>query len=375
MRLGQLLYALFLVGLVMLGGPILRARAAEIAWRTDYYAALREAKDAGRCLLAQITAENCRYCTQMDATTFRDPAVVRIVAERFVAVKLPKRTNAELAGACKVRSFPTTFLAGPDGTILETLVGFQDATRFRDALNRCPPIRPRKPPPRGETEKVDPYGTAIVGSCEPGKCSCTECWCAHTGQSCQATGKPCLPMGLDPSKLADRPQTWHGTVATPEEPSYGADVPGLSHLPFGTVVSASKELREKILAEINAAPVGRLCRWQARAPDTWDVEGFHFAQDEKFRASDVCIVVQAPPDKPGGFGKVIGAPDYSWSGADALGRKLDPNFKMPDRPIPSFPAGGVHPLALIAVGCLVLLFLPARKPAPPPLTDVEETDV
>src|SRR5579863_2563977 len=64
------------------------ASAEEVAWRSDYNAARQEAKDKKRPILLDFTTENCFWCNKLESTTYRDPAVLKLMNEHFVPLKL-----------------------------------------------------------------------------------------------------------------------------------------------------------------------------------------------------------------------------------------------------------------------------------------------
>lgn len=70
--------------------PLLPATGQDIAWMSWEEAA---AANAGkpRKIFVDVYTEWCGWCKRMDATTFKDPEVVRYLNEHFYAIKL----NAE----------------------------------------------------------------------------------------------------------------------------------------------------------------------------------------------------------------------------------------------------------------------------------------
>jgi thioredoxin-like negative regulator of GroEL len=126
-------WSVAIVGLSFLASP---SRAQEISWREDYNAARREAQEKSMPLVLDFGTESCFWCKKLEETTLRDPAVAALIKERFIALKVDARRNAELTEALRIQSFPTIVLAGPDGKILGTLEGYTDATRFHEHLQR-----------------------------------------------------------------------------------------------------------------------------------------------------------------------------------------------------------------------------------------------
>lgn len=118
------------------------ASAQEVAWRSDYNAARQEAKEKKRPLILDFTTENCFWCNKLESTTYRDPAVLKLMNERFIPLKLDAMQNPQLTEALRIQSFPTLIMAAPDGKILGTIEGYVEAPKFLvhlqhalDALN------------------------------------------------------------------------------------------------------------------------------------------------------------------------------------------------------------------------------------------------
>jgi thioredoxin-related protein len=111
-------------------------QAQTIIWLTDYNMARREAHDKNLPLIIDFSTENCHWCRQLEATTFRDPAVVKLLSERFVALRLDGEKDADLAKSLGVTGFPTLIFADVNGKILGKQDGYVKATEFTQILQR-----------------------------------------------------------------------------------------------------------------------------------------------------------------------------------------------------------------------------------------------
>ncbi len=126
-----------LAGILILTSLAGAVSADEVKWRSDYNAARREAREKGLPLLLDFTTDNCFWCNKLDANTFSDPAVARMLNEQFISLKVNARKNSSLVEMLHIQSYPTVLLAAPDGKILGTLEGFMDAARFGEHLHRA----------------------------------------------------------------------------------------------------------------------------------------------------------------------------------------------------------------------------------------------
>jgi thioredoxin-like negative regulator of GroEL len=109
---------------------------AEVRWRPDYATARKEAQEKGLPLVIDFGTSNCFWCRKLDETTLRDPHVVNIINQQFVALRVDPEQERNLAQYLRITSYPTIVLASPDGRILSTLEGFQEASPFQEALQR-----------------------------------------------------------------------------------------------------------------------------------------------------------------------------------------------------------------------------------------------
>jgi thioredoxin-like negative regulator of GroEL len=100
------------------------------AWRTDYNSARREATEKGRPILLDIGTENCFWCRKLDATTFRDPAVLALVNSDFIPLRVDAEREPGLVQRLQIQSYPTLVLAGADGRIITVIEGYVEAPKL-----------------------------------------------------------------------------------------------------------------------------------------------------------------------------------------------------------------------------------------------------
>lgn len=125
------------LGLFVAGVPASAADpASAISWRTDYHAARKEAQEKGRPLYVVIGSDNCIYCKKQDATTFRDPHVIALLAKQYVPIRLDAGADAAIVEALRVSIYPTSVIAAPEGKILAFLPGYQTPDQARDHLKK-----------------------------------------------------------------------------------------------------------------------------------------------------------------------------------------------------------------------------------------------
>jgi hypothetical protein len=114
-----------------------QAPAPEVQWRQDYTRARQEALETGRLLVIDVGTENCFYCKQLDQRTFRDPAVVGLLNERCIPLKVDANQQSKLASDLRVETYPTLVFASPEGKILGSQVGFIEAAPLQEMLQRA----------------------------------------------------------------------------------------------------------------------------------------------------------------------------------------------------------------------------------------------
>ncbi len=125
--------ALLCAGLTALAAA--PARAQGVSWFTDYNAARREAADKKLPLVIDFSTKDCHWCRMLESTTFRDPAVVKVLSQRFVALHVDAEKEASLAQRLNVQSYPTLIFADSDGNILDRQEGYVKPAEFGKLLD------------------------------------------------------------------------------------------------------------------------------------------------------------------------------------------------------------------------------------------------
>lgn len=109
------------------------AAGAGVPFRSLSFAQATEAAAReGKLVFIDFYTTWCEPCKRMDAETFSDAGVGKLVGEKAVALKLDaEKGGRDVAQQYKVYAYPTGLLLKPDGSEVDRIIGFRDAARFR----------------------------------------------------------------------------------------------------------------------------------------------------------------------------------------------------------------------------------------------------
>jgi len=121
--------------LVSACGPKVEAESsetsdAELFAISDFEVAKQTAKASGKVLVVDFMADWCPPCKMMDRTTWKDPALLAVIAEKAVPMKVDVDANSELAAKYGIEMLPTIVVLDSDGKVLKQAIGFQDANKM-----------------------------------------------------------------------------------------------------------------------------------------------------------------------------------------------------------------------------------------------------
>ena len=106
----------------------------QIQW-LSYEKGLALAKETGKPVLVNFTADWCRYCHMMKKETYSKPAVISYVNEHYVPVKVDTQRDQATAARYYVRSIPVIWFLSSDGEKITSLPGYVDAPNFLKVLS------------------------------------------------------------------------------------------------------------------------------------------------------------------------------------------------------------------------------------------------
>jgi uncharacterized protein YyaL (SSP411 family) len=104
------------------------------AWAKYDAASFEKAKKERRFILLDGAAEWCHWCHVMDATTYRDPDVGKLLSEKFVAIRIDIDARPDLEERYADWGWPATILLSPDAEEIGKFRGYLPPDRLLAAL-------------------------------------------------------------------------------------------------------------------------------------------------------------------------------------------------------------------------------------------------
>lgn len=115
---------------------VLNVSASEINWVADYNKGLEAAKKVNKPVLFVSSRHTCRYCVQLDETTFKDKRVIQELNKDFVSVISYSDDNDYLPKELWRPGTPAIWFLLPSGEpMYQPLMGAMDAENFLKALS------------------------------------------------------------------------------------------------------------------------------------------------------------------------------------------------------------------------------------------------
>lgn len=99
----------------------------------SYPAALKVAKQEKKVVIIDFYTTWCGPCKMLDKITWTDGDVQKWPGEHAVCMKVDAEASREFARKFKVRAYPTIVFVKADGTVLDSIVGFQNPRAFLDS--------------------------------------------------------------------------------------------------------------------------------------------------------------------------------------------------------------------------------------------------
>jgi uncharacterized protein YyaL (SSP411 family) len=90
-------------------------------WSDDVFV---QAQREHHIVLLDLEAVWCHWCHVMDEQTYRDPAVIKLLGEHYIALKVDQDSRPDLSNRYDDYGWPATIVFAPDGTELVKRSGF-----------------------------------------------------------------------------------------------------------------------------------------------------------------------------------------------------------------------------------------------------------
>jgi thiol-disulfide isomerase/thioredoxin len=101
----------------------------------SFEAASKEAARTGRIVLVDFYTTWCGPCKMLDKNTWTDAAVIQLLEQKTVALRIDAEKEAALSKRYKIEAYPSVLLIKPDGTEIDRLVGYREPKVFLADFN------------------------------------------------------------------------------------------------------------------------------------------------------------------------------------------------------------------------------------------------
>ena len=162
--------AALLVAVAIASGAVADEAAAAdpppIPWHTQWNQSLfEEAAREHRFVLLDLHAVWCHWCHVMDEKTYSDPAVRKLIGQRYVAVSVDADSDPALSSRYGDWGWPATIVLAADGTEIVKRRGFIPPLQMASLLKAIIDD-PTPGPSVGEAAPAAAAGTSLVSSAQ-----------------------------------------------------------------------------------------------------------------------------------------------------------------------------------------------------------------
>ena len=131
-----------------------------VAWRGWSDDAFDAARKDHRLVLLDLGAVWCHWCHVMEETTYRDPRVVSLIAEHFVAIRVDQDSRPDLSNRYEDYGWPATIIFDATGRELVKFAGYIPPERMASLLEAV--VEDPTPGPSARAEETAAAGPAFL---------------------------------------------------------------------------------------------------------------------------------------------------------------------------------------------------------------------
>jgi thiol-disulfide isomerase/thioredoxin len=97
--------------------------------------ASKQAAQTGKIVLVDFYTTWCGPCKLLDKNTWTDAAVIELLEQKTVALRIDAEKEADLSKRYKIAAYPSVLLIKPDGAEIDRLVGYREPKAFLEDFN------------------------------------------------------------------------------------------------------------------------------------------------------------------------------------------------------------------------------------------------
>src|ERR1700761_6765109 len=149
------------LGLCASGWAAPTASPAALHWQAWSDGVFAQARAEHKFVLLDLEAVWCHWCHVMDDVTYRDPAVVRLLNQRYVLVKVDQDSRPDISNRYQDYGWPATVVFAGDGSEIVKRQGYLEPKLMASMLSAI--IKDPSPGPSVEREiALKPAGDASI---------------------------------------------------------------------------------------------------------------------------------------------------------------------------------------------------------------------
>ncbi len=137
MRKLQLLIPVLIVAFCLTSGIAMAGAKQKSANKIKWYGykeGMTQAKKQNKQVYLHFYTDWCEYCKEMDSTTFRNPAVVKMLNSEFVAIKVNTTKSYKVAAKYNIRPVPDNWFLSSSGSKIRNFLGYYEPDQFVTVL-------------------------------------------------------------------------------------------------------------------------------------------------------------------------------------------------------------------------------------------------
>src|ERR1700733_2584992 len=113
-----------ILGILLRGYATAETQLATLHWQAWSDGAFTQARAEHKFVLLDLEAVWCHWCHVMDDVTYRDPAVVRLLDQRYVLVKVDQDSRPDISNRYQDYGWPATVVFAEDGSEIVKRQGY-----------------------------------------------------------------------------------------------------------------------------------------------------------------------------------------------------------------------------------------------------------